>query len=92
MILAKNADYGGSAWRRPVLCRHLDPGSAILVRMSDKIERLLQLLEKGQPQVVAETLADTIGDLGAYCLLYLARPADGTDRENAKTRNTAGES
>lgn len=74
-ILQKNADYGGSVWSVPVLAPDLSPGDAILVRMTDKINRIATLRSKG-PEV-AESLEDSIRDLGAYCLLWLARPQDG---------------
>ncbi len=52
----------------------MNPGDAILVRMHDKINRIRQLIASGETHVTDESLRDTIGDLGAYCLLYLARP------------------
>lgn len=73
-LLKKNADYGSSAWQVPVLAPSLNVGEAILVRMSDKISRIHSLMQ--QPAEVNESLEDTIKDLGAYCLLYLARPMD----------------
>lgn len=76
LLLAKNRDYGGSAWKAPTLCPDLDAGQAILVRMSDKIERIASLAGK-DPEVVGESLEDTVRDLGAYCLLWLARPKGG---------------
>lgn len=75
-LLAKNRDYGGSAWRRPVLAPQLRTGDAILCRMSDKVERLQKLLRDGNP-AVAESIEDTMSDLGSYCLLWLARPNRG---------------
>ena len=84
MLLAKNADYGGSAWREPILRPGLTAGDAILVRMSDKVERIRGLLSKsGNAAVADESLGDTLADLGAYCLLYLARP-DADARPPAK--------
>lgn len=76
LLLAKNADYGSSAWKAPALCLGLPPGHAILVRMSDKIERIANLMVK-DPEVAGESLEDSIKDLGAYCLLWLARPKGG---------------
>lgn len=73
LMLRKNADYGSSAWRSPVLMPGLEPRSAILVRMSDKIERI-GMLAKKEAEVRDEGLEDTIRDLGAYCLLWLAYP------------------
>lgn len=71
-ILAKNHDYGSSVWKQPVLKPSLSPGDAILVRMSDKVSRIASLAT--QPAQVAESLEDTVQDLGAYALLWLARP------------------
>lgn len=76
-ILRKNRDYGSSAWTRPVCSPHLEPRSAILVRMSDKVSRIGVLSGGDKPQVSSESLHDTIGDLGAYCLLYLTCPEEG---------------
>jgi hypothetical protein len=73
MMLRKNADYGSAVWNKPILCCHLSAGDAILVRMSDKVQRIQTLLT--QPaNFASESFEDTLKDLGAYCLLYLARP------------------
>ena len=78
-LLAKNADYGSSAWKPPKLKPNLSPGDAILVRMSDKIERI-ESLSTAEAQV-DESLEDSMKDLGAYALLWLARPT-GNPQEN----------
>jgi hypothetical protein len=72
-ILRKNHDYGSSVWKVPLLCPGGTMADAIFVRMTDKVERLISL-RAGEPGEVDESLDDTIQDLGAYCLLYLARP------------------
>lgn len=74
LLLRKNADYGSSAWIAPILAQHCEPGTAILVRMSDKIQRLASLASHKDAHVHAESFDDTVRDLGAYCLLYLTRP------------------
>lgn len=74
MLLAKNRDYGSSVWSAPVLCPNMPVASAILVRMSDKVRRLESLMRNGEAAVASESLEDTVSDLGAYALLYLARP------------------
>lgn len=77
LLLRKNADYGAAVWRVPLLTPDVSAGDAILVRMSDKISRLKTLLANGgEGEVYDETIEDNVGDLGAYCLLWLARPAD----------------
>lgn len=73
LLLTKNADYGSSAWKSPILCPTFSPDTAIRVRMSDKIERLRTILDHKTAET-SESLEDTIRDLGAYCLLWLTRP------------------
>ena len=69
-MLKKNKDYGSSVFKTPMLTPGLDPGVTILVRMSDKIQRL----SHNNKLEVDESRDDTMMDLGAYALLYLARP------------------
>lgn len=76
-LLKKNIDYGSSVFQRPVLAPDMPADSAILVRATDKVQRLRNLLKKLDevvdviPQVKDESIEDTIRDLGAYCLLWL---------------------
>lgn len=81
MLLNKNSDYGGSVWRQPALST-ATPAEAILVRMSDKIERLKTLLASREPPSVNESIEDTMRDLGAYCLLWLARPEEDSQDQS----------
>lgn len=70
ILTAKNKDYGSSAFERP----YLDPGipavDAILVRMSDKVNRLHNIIKRGA--VCDESIDDTVLDLAGYCILFLA--------------------
>lgn len=75
-LLKKSADYGSSAWKPPVLMPRIPCDTAILVRMSDKIERIRNLLMKDCDSEVAESLDDTMLDLAGYAMLWLARPFD----------------
>ena len=70
LVIAKNADYGDSAFESPVLCPELDAGTAIRVRMSDKLKRIIQL-ENSPAQVKNESLADSYRDLIGYAVLRL---------------------
>lgn len=70
ILSKKNADYGDAASLPPLLAPHLDAGTAILVRMSDKVNRIQHLLEAGKSEV-NESLEDSVLDLAGYCLLYL---------------------
>lgn len=74
LLLRKNRDYGCAVWKSPILDQKMSAKSAILVRMSDKIERLRTLIASDRPGEVAESLEDTMQDLGAYALLYCACP------------------
>ena len=70
LVLKKNADYGDSAFDKPLLCPEMDAATAIRVRMSDKIRRVIQL--EGNPaQVNGESLADAYRDIVGYCVLRL---------------------
>lgn len=81
-LLAKNRDYGSSAWKAPVLCPGMLPGQALLCRMSDKIERIAKL-STTSAAVTSESLEDTVKDLGAYCLLWLTLIAkEASERED----------
>ncbi len=75
LILRKNHDYGSSVWQVPILCPGMSTRTAILVRMSDKIQRLQNLLRDGAENDVDESIDDTIRDLSAYGLLLLADPS-----------------
>lgn len=72
-LLRKNMDYGSSVFQVPCLAPDCDPGAAIRVRMSDKINRIKSLINTS-PEVAGESLDDTVDDLGAYCLLWRCRP------------------
>ena len=74
LIMRKNADYGSSVHNPPVLMPEMPPASAIMVRMSDKIQRIAHLLTVRSFSFIDESLEDSIRDLGAYCLLYLIGP------------------
>lgn len=70
-LLNKNHDYGSSAFQVPVLAPKLPATSAILVRMSDKIARINNILQNDMTPQVQESLEDTISDLSSYGVLYL---------------------
>lgn len=63
----KNADYGDSfAKVRKELGQ-----TVILVRLSDKLERLKKLMLKGDRQVMDENIEDTLIDLANYAIMEL---------------------
>ena len=78
-LQSKNADYGDSAFKPPLLRPNMDAGCAILVRMSDKINRIITLeqyhrvAERVDFDMMKQTesLADTYLDLAGYALLRL---------------------
>lgn len=74
-LLKKNKDYGSSVWTLPFFCPGGTVADVILARMSDKAQRIRTLLTANGGPEVDESLDETIGDLGSYCLLYLARPS-----------------
>jgi len=80
-LLRKNADYGSTVFDPPALAPEMDPGSAILVRMSDKIGRIANLVGREDRASVDESLDDTLADLAGYAILYLARPQEPTTED-----------
>jgi len=70
----KNQDYGRSS---DIFANFRAFGTyGILVRMSDKIARLVSYEEKGHFAVEDEGLQDTIADIINYAVLYAAYPRE----------------
>lgn len=68
---AKNSDYGDSyAQQGPV---------GIIVRLSDKLKRYINITKKSITVVATESVEDTITDLINYSLMYLERSVDDVD-------------
>jgi len=76
LLQRKHADYGQSAYKPPLLAPSMPMDAALLVRMSDKIQRFVRLLDNGA-QVSDETIDDTAQDLAGYLILWLERPRNG---------------
>jgi DNA-directed RNA polymerase subunit RPC12/RpoP len=72
-LLRKNTDYGNSAHTPPLLAPDCTPEQGLRVRMSDKLMRITQLVQR-PAQVADEAIEDTILDVAGYCLLYLTLP------------------
>lgn len=77
VLVRKNSDYGASAFNPPALAPGVEPTTAILVRMSDKIARLNNLQTAEQPNY--EAIDDTILDLAGYAILLLVARQQGKD-------------
>lgn len=79
LLESKNADYGGvegDVLENIKMCEIIDicpSEQGILIRMTDKYKRLINLLKtKKDPQVKTETTTDTIRDLIGYLILLRA--------------------
>lgn len=73
-LVRKNRNYGNSVFTPPVLAQHIDPATAIRVRMSDKIARICSLLQRDKdvytpPPNWFESVLDTFLDLAGYSIL-----------------------
>lgn len=64
---AKNHDYGDSFHK--VRNKYNDKFPVILIRLSDKFERLEALLLNGNRQVKDESITDTLLDICNYCVM-----------------------
>jgi hypothetical protein len=75
ILLKKNKDYGASVWKRPRLCKKVAPREGIMVRLSDKFERLEHLLNTdGQTGEVDESVEETLHDVIGYSALWILTP------------------
>lgn len=95
-LLRKNTDYGGSVFEVPALAAgRVGPGDGILVRMSDKMSRLNNILAGGgsldSEGQVGESLADTLDDLLGYWILYQSRPGVTHDERELPPRDRSGD-
>jgi hypothetical protein len=70
-IIRKNRDYGDSVSSPPLLAPNLDADTAMDVRLSDKIKRIMSLYKK-PAEVVGESIDDTKLDIVGYILLQRA--------------------
>lgn len=71
LLIRKNKDYGNSAFTAPILAPDVSVSQALCVRLSDKINRMRNLL-KGAEDHVGEPLVDTVKDTIGYLVLLLA--------------------
>lgn len=74
LMLRKNRDYGSAVWQASLLAPELSPDSTMRVRMSDKLQRAVNLAKLRTAEVKDESFEDTLRDFAAYVLLWLARP------------------
>lgn len=70
-LLAKNSDYGSAVFYPPILNQSISADSAIIVRLSDKFNRLTTLLNGKEQKVFSESIRDTLFDIAGYSLLYV---------------------
>lgn len=63
-LIKKQLDYGPNAIKRFGL-------EGIVIRMSDKMERLINLIELKKDPAVDETIEDTLFDLAGYAVIGL---------------------
>jgi len=71
IVKKKNDDYAQDSYPFQNFRMVEDAGlisleKGIAVRMSDKLQRIFNLLDQEQPQVEDETIADTLSDLRNY--------------------------
>ena len=85
----KNSDYGDSF----VKVREEFP-NAILIRLSDKLNRLKTLYSGKEQMVQDESIIDTLLDLANYCIMEIIEikmPISDFEDEMQKVQKVAGE-
>lgn len=89
LLLKKNADYGNSALQPPLLLPSLPAEKALLVRLSDKLARLANLMDNEDSAQVEESIDDTLMDMAGYVTLILVERKRAQNRKNSEA--TGGE-
>lgn len=84
LMRRKNTDYGANNdafanFRMASLLR-LDPAQGVLLRMQDKMARLVSFLEKGQLAVTEESWSDSIVDLINYSVILAGLLGEAADK------------
>ena len=69
-LVAKNQNYGSSAFKQPSLAPSVSVYDALMTRLSDKFSRL-SALNGGEPDKVGESVLDTIKDIAGYSVLAI---------------------
>lgn len=82
----KNKDYSNrddNALRNFHACEQLGVPAAqgVLVRMSDKLMRISNLLKKGEAEIKTESIEDTIHDIINYCVILKAIHRESVAKE-----------
>lgn len=78
----KNADYGNAAFDFPILTPETPVSTALLCRLSDKVNRYMTLKDKEAE--VQETISDTLKDfIGYVIILWLVTFCDGYEDTKA---------
>lgn len=68
LLLRKNHDYGASVFDVGPLTKRLPPETAALVRLGDKYNRLVTLMDT-DPKVATESRRDTVFDVLGYAII-----------------------
>jgi hypothetical protein len=73
LMVLKNQDYGGNTdpfanFRMSALL-HLKPALGVLLRMQDKMARLISFIEKGELKVTKESWDDACVDVLNYTII-----------------------
>lgn len=88
LMTRKNADYGANAdpfanFRMSALL-HIEPEFGVLLRMQDKMARLVSFLEKGELAVKEESWSDAIIDIINYSVLLCGLLQEKVNQGGAK--------
>ncbi len=95
LMARKNHDYAGKDGTTPFanfeVVGHMNickPEVGILVRLSDKLKRIVEYINSGEFKVKDESFEDTIIDAINYNILLLAKVVE-TKEQNERTNNNS---
>jgi len=77
LLLAKNIDYKDSFAQSPILRPDMKPSDALMVRISDKIARIINIAAGHDAEVEDEPLWKTWIDFAGYSVLQVILIREG---------------
>ena len=96
ILKKKNSDYAGldsdalANFKRASML-NVEPPRGVLVRLSDKISRLVSFIDKGSFKVDDEAVADTVQDAINYLVIFNALYIDHENQSRKESQEASEE-
>lgn len=88
LSIKKDKDYAGDEFLsnfRVAKMLGVKPSMGAAIRLSDKWSRICQLVQKPNPEVIDETIEDTLMDMANYCIIMILLLREENGETSKKT-------